>query len=96
MFKFIKQLVFPTARPTTQRTTRKPERRKHEAWDPTESIPASEVLEGNDHTDWDLWQCSVDSQMQPLTSSVRIKADATPSQLDDLDPFARVSKNSDL
>ncbi len=96
MFKFIKQLVSPEARQTTQATTRKPERRKQEAWDPTESIPASEVLEGNDDTDWDLWQCSVDSQMQPLTPSVRIEANATPSQFDDLDPFARVSKNSDL
>jgi hypothetical protein len=94
MFKFLKQLVFSAGGPKTQPTTRKPERAKHKEWDPTESIPASEVLEGNDHTDWDLWQCSVDSQMQPLTSSVRINA--TPSQLADLDPFARVTKNSDL
>ena len=96
MFKFIKQLVSPAARPTTQATTRKPERRKQDAWDPTGSIPTSEVVEGNDNTDWDLWQCSVDSQIQPLTPAVKVKANATPSQLNDLDPFARVSKNSDL
>jgi hypothetical protein len=54
------------------------------------------VLEGNDDSDWDLWQCSVDSQLQPLTASVWTRADATPSQFEDFDPFARVSKNSDL
>jgi hypothetical protein len=96
MFKFIKHLVSPAAGPTTQPTKRKEEKRKHKAWDPTESIPVPEVVEGNDNTDWDLWQCSVDSQMQPLTASVRVKANSTPSQFDDLDPFARVSKNSDL
>jgi hypothetical protein len=95
MFKFIQQLVSSAdrlARPTTRRS----ERRRQEAWDPAKSIRGLEVLEGNDDTDWDLWECSVHSELQPLATSVRIKGDATPSRLDDFDPFARVSKNSDL
>lgn len=96
MFKFIKQLISPEDRRTTRVKPRKPTRRKQEGWDPTESIPAPEVHEGNDNTDWDLWQCSVDSQMQPLSPGARAQANTRPSQLDALDPFARVSKNSDL
>lgn len=95
MFKFIQHLAAPAARPAGP-TTRRSDRRRHEAWDPAKSIRGLEVLEGNDDTDWDLWECSVDSQLQPLTTSVRIKADATLSQLDDFDPYGRVSKNSDL
>ena len=58
-----------------------------------------EVVEGNEHTDWALWEDSVnvlDSQMQGLTPSARIyeRDKQTPSQYQDLDPFSRVSKKS--
>ncbi len=37
----------------------------------------------------------VDSQMQSLSPSSQINASTMPSELDDLDPFARVGKNRD-
>lgn len=67
---------------------------------PGDPLPAPVVVEGNDHTDWDLWEDSVnalDSRMQGLTPSTRIyNSKAEPSQFDDLDVFARVTKNRDL
>ncbi len=64
------------------------------------SLPVPEVVEGNDHTDWDLWEDSVialDSQMQSLGPSAKSYArKEAPSQLDDLDVFSRVGKNRDL
>ena len=65
------------------------------------ALPVPEVVEGNDHTDWDLWEDSVialDSQMQSLSPSAKkiyARKDA-PSQFDDLDVFSRVGKNRDL
>ena len=61
------------------------------------SLP--EVVEGNEHTDWALWEDSVtvlDSQMQGLTPSARIyeRDKQTPSELQDLDPFSRINKKS--
>ena len=96
MLKFIQYLVSPAGRRSTQPTTHRSERHKHEAWDSAKSIRGLEVLEGNEDSDWDLWQCSVDSQLQPLTGAVRTRASVTASQFDDFDPFARVTKNSDL
>jgi hypothetical protein len=93
MFDFFKRLLAVPARQTTQPTKRRPKKRRQEAaLDPTDPIPVPEVVEGNDHTDWDLWQDSVDSQVQPLSPSSRTYVDTTPSQLDDLDPFSRVRK----
>lgn len=95
MFDFFKRLVAVPAKQTTQ-PRHKPKRRKQEALDPTEPIPVPEVVEGNDHTDWDLWQDSVDSQLQSLSPSSRTFADTTPSQLDDLDPYSKVRRIRDL
>ena len=58
-----------------------------------------EVVEGNEHTDWALWEDSVnvlDSQMQGLTPSAKIyeRDKQTPSEYQELDPFARVNKKS--
>jgi hypothetical protein len=58
-----------------------------------------DVVEGNEPTDWALWEDSVnvlDSQMQGLTPSARIyeRDKQTPSEYQDLDPFARVNKKS--
>jgi len=66
---------------------------------PGHPLPAPEVVEGNDHTDWDLWEDSVnalDSRMQGLTPSTRIYSKPQPSQFDDLDVFSRVTKNRDM
>lgn len=61
------------------------------------SLP--EVVEGNEHTDWALWEDSMtvlDSQMQGLTPSARIyeRDKQTPSEYQDLDPFSQVGKKS--
>lgn len=58
-----------------------------------------EVQEGNDVTDWALWEDSVmalDSQMQNLTPSARIyeREKERPSEYQDIDPFSSVSKKS--
>jgi len=58
-----------------------------------------EVVEGNEHTDWALWEDSVmvlDSQMQGLTPSARIyeRDKQTPSEYQDIDPFAGVNRKS--
>ena len=64
-----------------------------------EKAPLPEVLEGNEHTDWALWEDSVmvmDSQMQELTPSAKIyeREKQTPSEYQDIDPFSRVNKKS--
>lgn len=58
-----------------------------------------DVVEGNEHTDWALWEDSVmvmDSQMQGLTPSARIyeREKQTQSEFQDIDPFSRVNKKS--
>ena len=64
---------------------------------PEASLP--EVQEGNEHTDWALWEDSVnvlDSQMQGLTPSTRIyeRVKERPSDFQDIDPFSGIGKNS--
>jgi hypothetical protein len=64
-----------------------------------DEAPLPEVVEGNESTDWALWEDSVmvlDSQMQDLTPSARIyeRDKQTPSEYQDLDPFARINKKS--
>jgi hypothetical protein len=64
-----------------------------------DAAPLPDVVEGNEHSDWALWEDSVnvlDSQMQGLTPSARIyeRDKQTPSELQDLDPFAGISKRS--
>jgi hypothetical protein len=61
--------------------------------------PMLEVQEGNEQTDWALWEDSVlvmDSQMQGLTPSARIyeRVKERPSEYQDLDPFGSIGKNS--
>ncbi len=98
MFNLLKRLVAPPAKPVPRPP---PRRRKASAPpSPSEPLPVPEVTEGNDHTDWDLWEDSVntlDSRMQSLTPSARIYGNENaPSQYDELDAFARVGKNRDL
>ncbi|HEY8708352.1 MAG TPA: hypothetical protein VIM34_10170 [Burkholderiaceae bacterium] len=64
-----------------------------------EEPPLPEVVEGNEHTDWALWEDSVtvlDSQMQGLSPSARIyeREQQTPSEYQDLDPFSKIGKKS--
>ena len=58
------------------------------------------VSEGNDASDWALWEDSMtalNSQMQDLMPSAHIYVRETrPSQLDDLDAWSTVGKNRDL
>lgn len=63
-------------------------------------LPLPEVVEGNEESDWSLWQESVafhDSQMQtawPATVPDQLH-EATPSiESTAIDPFASVHKNS--
>jgi hypothetical protein len=97
VFGFLKHLVgFQEAQQPPQRRRKK---RKQDTMDPTEPIPAPEVVEGNEHSDWDLWEDSVnalDSRMQSLTPSARLYSRSPPSQFDDLDPYSKVGKNRDL
>jgi hypothetical protein len=100
MFNFFKRLLgrdpVPLTRPAKSRS-------RNKVFEPAlrGALPVPEVVEGNDHTDWDLWEDSVialDSQMQSLSPSERkihSKKDAS-SQFDDLDVFSRVGKNRDL
>jgi hypothetical protein len=100
MFKLIKKIAGrePEAAPAAKRS---PSRPRRSARGPDEPLPLPEVVEGNDATDWDLWQDSVDafdSRSQSLMPSARSSgySDTLPSELDGLDPFSRVGKNRDL
>ena len=96
VFSFFKHLV--GLQDPQQPPRRRPKKRRQETRDPTEPIPAPEVVEGNEHTDWDLWEDSVnslDSRMQSITPSARIYSRSPPSQFDDVDPFSKVGKNRD-
>lgn len=62
-----------------------------------EPPPLPDVHEDHDESAWDLWEQSqfqLDSQLGELSpsDSVRVK-DGTPSQVGELDPFARIGKN---
>ena len=64
---------------------------------PESALP--EVQEGNEQTDWALWEDSVlvmDSQLQGLTPSSRIyeRVKEQPSEYQDIDPFSGIRKNS--
>jgi hypothetical protein len=103
MFNVFKWLAPPKKPAPASKTSssRKPTSRRSESGTlPGYPLPAPEVVEGNDHTDWDLWEDSVnalDSRMQGLTPSTKIyNSKAQPSQFDDLDVFSRVTKNRDL
>ena len=98
MFKFLKNLITPEA-------TRAPKRQQHsrarksrsDGYEDTQPSVLPQVTEGNDHTDWSLWEDSVaalDSQMQDLTPSVNIyrKEPAAPSEYQDIDVFAKVKR----
>ena len=63
-------------------------------------LPVPEVLEGNEDTDWSLWQESVafqDSEMQapwPATEPDQLHEAVLSTEPPAIDPFASVHKNS--
>jgi hypothetical protein len=94
MFKFLRRPAVPEpSRPAAPRKaaakSRAPEARPEPAVLP-------EVTEGNEQTDWALWEDSVaalDSQMQSLSPSARIyDKPETPSDYQDIDAFSRVTR----
>jgi hypothetical protein len=93
MFEFLKRLVSPDVAP--------PPRRKSPKQSPaadvgSEPAPLPEVTEGNEHTDWELWEDSVvslDSRMQGLMPSSKIYDDPErPSEYQDIDAYSNVKK----
>lgn len=99
MFGFFRRSL---PRPAKQAASPAPSRPITKAASPPalpESTSLPEVVEGNEHTDWALWEDSMaalDSQMQGLTPSARIyeRDKQTPSEFQDLDPFSRINKKS--
>lgn len=100
--------LFKKKRPAPEKPTKAATR--HEPAKATASLPRplplplqqaalSEVQEGNDVSDWALWEDSVnvlDSQMQGLTPSARIyeRVKEQPSEYQDIDPFSSVNRKS--
>lgn len=95
MFEFLKRLVSPdVTQPPPRR--RKSSKKTSAAAIGHEPAPLPEVTEGNEHSDWELWEDSVvslDSRMQGLMPSSKIYDDpARPSEYQDLDAYSKVSK----
>lgn len=91
-FGLFKRTPAPVAKPKASK--RRPSRQAAVPHLPPE--PSSlEVTEGSDHTDWALWEDSVavlDSRMQSLHPSVKLyrHEDETPTEIQDIEAFARV------
>jgi hypothetical protein len=105
MFEFFKKLVGQNAEPVRTPTKRSRKSRRPTEYDPGEPSALPEVVEGNDHTDWALWQESVNSQLQPVSRSAadsrfqnsgQSQFQSTISDYDELDPFSSVKKNRDV
>ena|SRR6185295_9234087 len=101
MFKFLKRSV-PTPKPKPA-APRKPAAGSRGFDARTEPGPLPDVVEGNEQTDWALWEDSVaalDSQMQGLSSSMQGLSSSvriydkpeTPSEYQDIDAFAKVTR----
>ena len=93
MFKFFKRSVEPVAK---QPPPRKPARKPRVVEVRLDAGPLPEVTEGNEQSDWALWEDSVaalDSQMQSLGPSSRFTdRTGTSSEFQDIDAYARVTK----
>ncbi len=94
MLKLLKRLA--GLEPQPARPVKRAKRPKRRTLDETEPLPLPEVTEGNEATDWDLWEDSVNSQIQGLEAlRKRNQSDTIPSELDGIDPFSKVGKNRD-
>lgn len=99
MFKFFKRFAAPAAKAVTPIARRKAAPPASAGPVMAEPVPVPEVVEGNEPTDWALWEDSMtimDSQMQSLTPSGRIyeREKEKPSEFQDIDAFSGVNKNS--
>ena len=104
MFKLFKRSPPAVGKPTAttsgwSRDARHQSSPNDASKDFSNTVPVSEVLEGNESTDWALWEdpmAVLDSQMQSLTPSAQIysREKEAPSAYQDLDPFAGVGKKS--
>jgi hypothetical protein len=102
MFDFLKRWVSPAQPPaparrsaagTSQRSTRS-KGASLSAPLPL-PVPAPEVIEGNEETDWALWEDSVsvlDSRIGPLAPRDSVYDRLPSSQFDDADAFSSVRK----
>jgi len=97
VFEFLKRWVAPPP-PAPSRRKRKSTRAKDGAFSGPLPLaaPAPEVIEGNEETDWALWEDSVsvlDSRSQPLSPRDSVY-DRLPSssQFSDVDAFSGVRK----
>ena len=96
MFKLFRRND-PPAKPQSKPAQQARTRRARPAPLVPEPPPLPEVREDHDESAWDLWEQSqfqLDSQMGELSpsDSVRVKQER-PSQMGELDPFARIGKN---
>ena len=93
MFKFWKRSAVTDVR---RAPPRKSARKSDSAEVRADPAPLPEVTEGNEQSDWALWEDSMtalDSQMQSLGPSSRFTEKAgTPSDYQDIDAFARVTR----
>jgi len=95
VLKFLKRLagIQEAPPPQPRRRSKKTGVQPDYSTEPASLLP--EVVEGNAHSDWKLWQDSVDSQRAPLTRPSDSQLANSPSQYDELDPFSRVRKKRD-
>jgi hypothetical protein len=99
MFEFFKRWASPAPAPApaAQRGRSQPQPNKKPPRDPrlAPPLPLPQVVEGNQETDWALWEDSVsalDSQMQGLPSRASGYDKLPSSQFDEADAFASVRK----
>ncbi len=89
-----------TARAKSKATPSKTSSRTRERRLLPRPLPTPEVIEGNDESDWSLWEQSVsfqDSQMQPAwtkTKPMPMQGAAPGTESEAADPFASVRRNS--
>ena len=95
MLNFLKRLMGIGKAPDPP-PRRKSPRRKAPSRSMSGPAPLPDVVEGNDQSDWELWQDSVDSQHSSLSRQDSRYAETAPSELGDVDPFAKVSRKRDM
>ena len=100
MFNVFKRSDAASVKPVVGRMTRKPAPKEGETPLGPNPLPIPEVLEGNEDSDWALWEDSVafqDSQMQgpmPRFDPAPRPRPLPDKNAEDVDPFASVRKHS--
>lgn len=92
VLKLLKRLVGIQEPPPPQPRRRSQNRRAEQDYSTEPAALLPEVVEGNAHADWQLWQDSVNSQLTPLTRTTDSQSANLSSQYDELDPYNRVRK----